>query len=181
MRARPLLAGAPLQLRAVLAVQADGKPLGELLADAQLHGPRLVEHLGELVGVPVRGLLLAGGKVGDPAPRGSSLVVLDLMLGGKPDGYGAPDAPAAVRVRALADAARPKPFELDALLAAVAGCLAADAPTGAGRARATGVRANGRQEEVSLNRGHDSAPSYSATLADNEDSAQTAPHWKPDP
>ncbi len=75
-----------------------------------------------------------------------SLVVLDLMLGGEPEGYGwleairawpwtarlpvlvcsgllAPEAPAAHRVRALADAAVPKPFVLDELLQAVAGCL----------------------------------------------------------
>jgi DNA-binding response OmpR family regulator len=72
-----------------------------------------------------------------------SLVVLDLMLGGEPDGYGwleavrawhstarlpvlvcsghlAPEAPAVQRVQALADAIMPKPFALDELLATVA-------------------------------------------------------------
>jgi DNA-binding response OmpR family regulator len=83
-----------------------------------------------------------------------SLVVLDLMLGGEPEGYGwleairswhstkrlpvlvcsghlAPEAPAAQRVQAVADATMPKPFALDEFLAAVAGCLepaAAPAP-----------------------------------------------------
>jgi DNA-binding response OmpR family regulator len=75
-----------------------------------------------------------------------SLVVLDLMLGGEPGGYGwleavrawpwtarlpvlvcsgylAPGAPAAHRVQALADATVPKPFALGELLAAVAGCM----------------------------------------------------------
>jgi DNA-binding response OmpR family regulator len=79
-----------------------------------------------------------------------SLVVLDLMLGGEPEGYGwlealrawhstarlpvlvcsgylAPEAPAAHRVQALADATLPKPFALDELLAAVAGCVKAAA------------------------------------------------------
>jgi DNA-binding response OmpR family regulator len=79
-----------------------------------------------------------------------SLVVLDLMLGGEPEGYGwleavrawrwtarlpvlvcsgflAPDAPAAHRVQALADATVPKPFALDQFLAAVAGCMEATA------------------------------------------------------
>jgi DNA-binding response OmpR family regulator len=83
-----------------------------------------------------------------------SLVVLDLMLGGEPEGYGwleavrswrwparlpvlvcsgflAPDAPAAQRVQALADGTVPKPFALDQFLAAVAGCMeAAVAPHG---------------------------------------------------
>jgi CheY-like chemotaxis protein len=68
------------------------------------------------------------------------------MLGGEPGGYGwleavrawpwtarlpvlvcsgylAPGAPAAHRVQALADATVPKPFALDELLAAVAGCI----------------------------------------------------------
>ena len=76
-----------------------------------------------------------------------SLVVLDLMLGGEPGGYGwleavrawpwtarlpvlvcsgylAPGAPASHRVQALADATVPKPLTLDELLAAVAGCVA---------------------------------------------------------
>jgi DNA-binding response OmpR family regulator len=80
-----------------------------------------------------------------------SLVILDLMLGGEPEGYGwleairawrwtarlpvlicsgylAPEAPAAQRVQALADVTVPKPFALDELLAAVAGCVAAAAP-----------------------------------------------------
>ena len=81
-----------------------------------------------------------------------SLVVLDLMLGGEPDGYGwleavrawrwtarlpvlvcsgflTSDAPAAHRVQALADVTVPKPFALDQFLAAVAGCMeAASAP-----------------------------------------------------
>ena len=80
-----------------------------------------------------------------------SLVVLDLMLGGEPEGYGwleavrawrwttrlpvlvcsgflAPGAPAAQRVQALADATVPKPFALDQFLAAVAGCVEASAP-----------------------------------------------------
>ena len=75
-----------------------------------------------------------------------SLVVLDLMLGGEPEGYGwlaavrawhstarlpvlvcsdslAPDAPVARRVQALADVTVPKPFALDQFLAAVAGCV----------------------------------------------------------
>ena len=75
-----------------------------------------------------------------------SLVILDLMLGGEPEGYGwleavrawrwtarlpvlvcsgflAPGAPAAHRVRALANVTVPKPFALDELLAAVAGCV----------------------------------------------------------
>ena len=79
-----------------------------------------------------------------------SLVVLDLMLDGEPEGYGwleairawhstarlpvlvcsghlAPDAPAAHRVQALANATVPKPFALDELLAAVARCLEAGA------------------------------------------------------
>jgi DNA-binding response OmpR family regulator len=79
-----------------------------------------------------------------------SLVVLDLMLDGEPEGYGwleavrswhstarlpvlvcsgylAPEAPAAQRVQALASATVPKPFALDAFLAAVAGCMAARA------------------------------------------------------
>ena len=80
-----------------------------------------------------------------------SLVILDLMLGGEPDGYGwleavrawrwtarlpvlvcsgylAPEAPAAHRVQALADVTVPKPFSLDELLAAVAGCVKGAAP-----------------------------------------------------
>jgi len=79
-----------------------------------------------------------------------SLAILDLMLGGEPDGYSwleavrawrwtarlpilvcsgylAPDAPAAHRVQALADVTVPKPFALDELLAAVAGCVQAAA------------------------------------------------------
>jgi two-component system OmpR family response regulator len=75
-----------------------------------------------------------------------SLVVLDLMLGGEPEGYGwleavrawrwtarlpvlvcsgylAPEAPAAHRVQALANVTLPKPFALDQFLAAVAGCV----------------------------------------------------------
>ena len=79
-----------------------------------------------------------------------SLVVLDLMLGGQPEGYGwleavrawhwtarlpvlvcsgylAPEAPAAQRVQALADVTVPKPFALDEFLAAVAGCVEAGA------------------------------------------------------
>ena len=79
-----------------------------------------------------------------------SMVVLDLMLGGEPAGYGwlealrdwpwtarlpvlvcsgylAPEAPAAQRVRALANVTVPKPFVLDELLAAVAGCVEAAA------------------------------------------------------
>lgn len=75
-----------------------------------------------------------------------SLVVLDLMLGGEPEGYGwleairawhwtarlpilvcsgflAPEAPTARRVQALADVTVPKPFALDQFLAAVAGCV----------------------------------------------------------
>jgi DNA-binding response OmpR family regulator len=75
-----------------------------------------------------------------------SLVVLDLMLDGEPEGYGwleavrawpwtkrlpvlvcsghlAPEAPAAHRVQAVADATMPKPFALDEFLTAVAGCL----------------------------------------------------------
>jgi DNA-binding response OmpR family regulator len=80
-----------------------------------------------------------------------SLVILDLMLGGEPKGYGwleavrawhstarlpvlvcsgylAPSAPAAHRVQALANATLPKPFVLDEFLAAVAGCVKAAAP-----------------------------------------------------
>jgi DNA-binding response OmpR family regulator len=80
-----------------------------------------------------------------------ALVVLDLMLGGEPEGYGwleavrawrwtarlpvlvcsgylAPDAPAAHRVQALANITIPKPFMLDEFLAAVAGCLEQAAP-----------------------------------------------------
>jgi DNA-binding response OmpR family regulator len=80
-----------------------------------------------------------------------SLVVLDLMLGGEPEGYGwleadrswpwtarlpvlvcsgylAPEAPAAQRVQALADVTVPKPFSLDQFLAAVAGCVTTAAP-----------------------------------------------------
>ena len=75
-----------------------------------------------------------------------SAVVLDLMLGGEPEGYSwleavrawrwtarlpvlvcsgflAPGAPAAHRVQALADVTVPKPFALDELLAAVAECV----------------------------------------------------------
>jgi CheY-like chemotaxis protein len=81
-----------------------------------------------------------------------SLVVLDLMLGGEPEGYGwleavrawhstarlpvlvcsgylAPGAPAAHRVQALANVIVPKPFTLDALLTAVAGCMNTAAPS----------------------------------------------------
>ena len=81
-----------------------------------------------------------------------SLVVLDLMLGGEPEGYGwleairawhstarlpvvvcsgylASGAPAAHRVQALANVTVPKPFALDELLAAVAGCVKAAAPS----------------------------------------------------
>jgi two-component system OmpR family response regulator len=81
-----------------------------------------------------------------------SLVVLDLMLGGEPEGYGwleslrawhwtarlpvlvcsgylAPEAPAAHRVQALANVTVPKPFALDELLAAVAGCVKTAAPS----------------------------------------------------
>jgi two-component system phosphate regulon response regulator PhoB len=91
-----------------------------------------------------------------------SLVVLDLMLGGEPGGYGwleavrawpwtarlpvlvcsgylAPGAPAAHRVQALADATVPKPFALGELLAAVAGCME-------GAAAANGVRVMRRNE-----------------------------------
>ena len=80
-----------------------------------------------------------------------SLVVLDLMLGGEPEGYGwleavrawrwtarlpvlvcsgflAPEAPASHRVQALADVTVPKPFALDQFLAAVAGCVNVAAP-----------------------------------------------------
>jgi CheY-like chemotaxis protein len=79
-----------------------------------------------------------------------SLVVLDLMLGGEPEGYSwlealrawrwtarlpvlvcsgylAPGAPAAQRVQAMADATVPKPFALDQFLAAVAECVEAAA------------------------------------------------------
>ena len=79
-----------------------------------------------------------------------SLVILDLMLGGEPEGYGWLEAvrawrwtarlpvlvcsgylesaaPAAQRVQALADVTVPKPFALDQLLAAVAGCVEAAA------------------------------------------------------
>jgi DNA-binding response OmpR family regulator len=82
----------------------------------------------------------------------ASLVILDLMLGGEPEGYGwleairawrwtarlpvlvcsgflAPGAPAAHRVQALADMTMPKPFAIDELLAAVAGCVKAAAPS----------------------------------------------------
>jgi CheY-like chemotaxis protein len=44
-------------------------------------------------------------------------------------GYLAPDAPAAHRVQALANVTVPKPFALDELLAAVAGCVKAAAPS----------------------------------------------------
>jgi DNA-binding response OmpR family regulator len=77
-----------------------------------------------------------------------SVAVLDLMLGGEPGGYGwleavrawpwtarlpvlvcsgylAPDAPAAHRVQALANVTVAKPFAIDELLAAVAGCAEA--------------------------------------------------------
>jgi CheY-like chemotaxis protein len=81
-----------------------------------------------------------------------SLVVLDLMRGGEPEGYGwleavrswpwtarlpvlvcsgylAPEAPAAQRVQALAKVTVPKPFSLDQFLGAVAGCaMTAAAP-----------------------------------------------------
>jgi CheY-like chemotaxis protein len=76
-----------------------------------------------------------------------SLAVLDLMLDGKPDGYTwleavrdwpwttrlpvlvcsgylAPTAPAADRVRALADATVPKPYAINEFLDAVDQCLA---------------------------------------------------------
>src|SRR5690348_6745547 len=76
-----------------------------------------------------------------------ALAVLDLMLGREPHGYGwleavrawpwtarlpvvvcsgylAPNAPAAERVRALADVTVPKPYALDEVLAAVSRCLA---------------------------------------------------------
>jgi DNA-binding response OmpR family regulator len=79
-----------------------------------------------------------------------SLVILDLMLGGEPEGYGWLEAvrawrwtarlpvlvcsgylqtaaPAAQRVQALADVTVPKPFALDQFLAAVAGCVEAAA------------------------------------------------------
>ena len=81
-----------------------------------------------------------------------SVVVLDLMLGGEPEGYSwleavrawrwtarlpvlvcsgflAPGAPAAHRVQALADVTVPKPFALDELLAAVAECVKAATPS----------------------------------------------------
>jgi DNA-binding response OmpR family regulator len=81
-----------------------------------------------------------------------SVVILDLMLDGEPEGYGwleairawrwtarlpvlvcsgflAPGAPAAHRVQALADVTMPKPFAIDELLAAVAGCVKAAAPS----------------------------------------------------
>jgi DNA-binding response OmpR family regulator len=83
-----------------------------------------------------------------------SLVVLDLMLDGEPEGYGwlesvrawhstarlpvlvcsgnlAPTAPAVQRVQALANATVPKPFTLDELLAAVEGCVKPSAPASA--------------------------------------------------
>jgi DNA-binding response OmpR family regulator len=79
-----------------------------------------------------------------------SLVILDLMLGGEPEGYGWLEAvrawrwtarlpvlvcsgylesaaPAAQRVQALANVSVPKPFALDQFLAAVAGCVEAAA------------------------------------------------------
>jgi DNA-binding response OmpR family regulator len=79
-----------------------------------------------------------------------SLVILNLMLGGEPEGYGwlkavrawrwtarlpvpvcsgylETAAPAAHRVQALADVTVPKPFALDQFLAAVAGCVKAAA------------------------------------------------------
>ena len=79
-----------------------------------------------------------------------SVVILDLMLGGEPEGYGWLEAirawrwtarlpvlvcsgyletaaPAAHRVQALADVTVPKPFALDQVLAAVAGCVEAAA------------------------------------------------------
>ena len=82
-----------------------------------------------------------------------SVVVLDLMLGGEPEGYCwleairawhstarlpvlvcsgylAPEAPAAHRVQALADVTVPKPFALDEFLAAVARCVMAADPRG---------------------------------------------------
>jgi CheY-like chemotaxis protein len=75
-----------------------------------------------------------------------SLAILDLMLGGKPDGYAwleavrdwpwtarlpvlvcsgypAATAPAAVRVRALADATVAKPYAINEFLDAVRQCL----------------------------------------------------------
>jgi two-component system, OmpR family, response regulator RpaA len=81
-----------------------------------------------------------------------SVVILDLMLGGEPEGYCwlealrawrwtarlpvlvcsgylAPEAPAVHRVQALADVTVPKPFALDEFLAAVAGCVKAAAPS----------------------------------------------------
>jgi two-component system, OmpR family, phosphate regulon response regulator PhoB len=80
-----------------------------------------------------------------------SLVILDLMLGGEPKGYSwleavrawhwtarlpvlvcsgylAPDAPAAHRVQALANATIPKPFVLHEFLTAAAGCVKGAAP-----------------------------------------------------
>ena len=79
-----------------------------------------------------------------------SLVILDLTLGGEPEGYGwleavrawrwtarlpvlvcsgylETGAPAAHRVQALADVTVPKPFALEQFLAAVAGCVEAAA------------------------------------------------------
>src|SRR3954451_18549345 len=81
-----------------------------------------------------------------------SLVILDLMLGGEPEGYSwleavrawrwtarlpvlvcsgflASGAPAAHRVQALADVTVPKPFALDELLAAMAECVKAATPS----------------------------------------------------
>ena len=78
----------------------------------------------------------------------ADLIVTDLMMHGEPEGHAwlealrgwrwtadlpilvcsgflAEDAPAAIRVRALATATLPKPFELDAFLHAVEECLAA--------------------------------------------------------
>lgn len=86
-----------------------------------------------------------------PAP-----IVTDLMPRGEPDGYGwlealrawpwtaklpvlvcsgflGPEAPAAHRVRQGADATLPKPFELDAFLASIAGCLAGSSADRRGR------------------------------------------------
>ena len=80
-----------------------------------------------------------------------ALVVLDLMLDGKPEGYGwleeirawhwtkrlpvvvcsgflAPEAPAAQWVQAMAAATVPKPFALDEFLTTVENCLRPAAP-----------------------------------------------------
>ncbi len=117
-----------------------------------------------------------------------ALVILDLMLGGEPEGYGwleairawrwtarlpvlvcsgflAPGAPAAHRVQALADATVSKPFAVDELLAAVAGCMEGAAAANGDRVMRRndrhGAESRPRGEVVAEHRDSESSPAGS--------------------